>query len=219
MVETRDRIQRLATSRFRDIEPILKVKPELPPQIGIVVSRAIHFDPDKRFQTPGELAAALQDVVDRMSGMSSLSTDSGNRVTGEGLRPDGLPRTLMLVENDVAMQNSLRNRLKRNGYRVLVTGNADRAREKIFDDPKAMDVVLVSTGALGEEALELFNQLGESKATMEIPAVLILGASQGDWINRANTADHRAVLTMPVTLRQVREKLAEVNAVRDAQTA
>ena len=47
------------------------------------------------------------------------------------IAPPPPQRTLMFVESNVDLQNILRERLKNNGYRVLVTADPDRALEPI----------------------------------------------------------------------------------------
>ncbi|MFV2069044.1 MAG: serine/threonine-protein kinase, partial [Pirellulales bacterium] len=57
LVETRDRIQRLSKTRFLEIPPLHEIAPDIPFSCALVVNKAIEFDPEKRYQTPGEMAA------------------------------------------------------------------------------------------------------------------------------------------------------------------
>ena len=56
----------------------------------------------------------------------------------------------------------------------------------------------------------MFNELGESKETESIPAILLLDEPQQKWKSEARTARHRIVLSMPVTMKQLRTLLAQL---------
>jgi serine/threonine-protein kinase len=116
----------------------------------------------------------------------------------------------MFVESNASLQDILRERLKSNGYRVLVTADPERALARFTGETKAADCVIFSTGELGESALQAFNRFAEGEATREIPAVLLLGENQLNWKEQAKLAEHRAVLAMPIKLRQMREVLAKL---------
>ena len=118
----------------------------------------------------------------------------------------------MVVESDVAMQDVFRQGFKRAGYRVLVTadpvqgGGAGSAQ-----DPSVADCVIFNAQQIGESALEMFNELGEDERTQSIPAMLLLGRvpdTRGS--RRLSTAQHRLVLPMPITMKQLRTTLAEL---------
>jgi serine/threonine-protein kinase len=119
-------------------------------------------------------------------------------------------RTLMFVESNVPLQDILRQRLKNNGYRVLVTADPDRALSRFTEVTRAADCVIFSTSELGESALEAFNRFGEAKHTSRIPAVLLLGEHHEAWRKKAKLNDHRVVVSMPIKLRQLREVLAKL---------
>ena len=81
--------------------------------------------------------------------------------SSEGLNDQGEPRKLMLIESDVKMQDMLRDLFKKNGYRVLVLGDPERAVERFFEDPRTADVILFTTSSNGRAALDAFNRFGQ----------------------------------------------------------
>ena len=81
----------------------------------------------------------------------------------------------MIVESDQKMQDLFRELFKKQGYRVLVTSDPERLFQRIYDDVKAVDVLLISSGQLGREALDAFNKLGGDMRTKLIPTVLAAG--------------------------------------------
>jgi PleD family two-component response regulator len=127
----------------------------------------------------------------------------------EGIDEQGEPRKLMIVESDVKMQDMLRELFKKNGYRVLVMGDPDRAMQRFFDNARAADVILFTTGSNGRSALEAFNRFGQETTTRELPAVLLLDQTHHDWEDEAKVAEHRVVAKMPIKMRELREVLLE----------
>ena len=207
LVETRDRIQRLSRTRFTEITPILKHEPTLPKPIVQVVNRAMELNVDARYQSPGEMVAELKAAINKLNDPAAASDDEES---GKPAAPAAPQRTLMFVESNVALQDILRQRLKNSGYRVLVTADPDRALSRFTAENKAADGVIFSTGELGDSALQAFNRFAEGEHTREIPAVLLLGEHHLDWKPQAKLAGHRAVLGMPIKLRQIREVLAKL---------
>ncbi len=217
IIETRDRMQRLSKSRYQDIPPILDVNSNIPYPLAMIVNKAIEFDPERRYQTPGEMLTELKLVAKRLeSGEASENVTPDDRPRLEGQSENGEPRPLMVVESDVKMQNLFRDLLKRNGYRVLVTSDPHRAAERFQSDPLAAELVIFSTGTIGEDALETFNEFGEHPATRQLPCVLLLGEQHRQWSQRAVTARHRVVAHMPIKLRQLRQLLIQLLRVESA---
>ena len=223
MTMTKDRMQRLSRSRYQDIQPISQVKPDIRNDIGAVVHRAIQFNAERRYQTPGEMAADLQAVLNGKSPASGggraapgklAAADEGDK--REGLDAFGNPRKLMVIEGDATLQNAFREKFKRNGYRVLMTSDPQRALSMFADDLHAFDLALFSTGEIGSAALDVFNAFGENERTKDVPAVLLLGDRHGDWKAQAKTAPHRLALTMPVTVRQLRQALVAAQQAKKA---
>jgi len=211
MSETRDRAQRLNKSRFKDILPIAKIAPELPFPLVRVVNKALEFDPDRRYQTPGEMLADLKLATKRVQqherGHSLTPLESGPL---EGHDASGEARKLMIVESDTKMQDLLREVFKKRGYRVLVISDPERLFQRFYEDNKTADVLLVSAGSIGREAVATFERLREESATKNVPAVLLLGDQQGKWRDQAGVGARRAVIQMPLKSRQLREAILKV---------
>lgn len=214
--ETRDRIQRLSKGRFHDVTPILKIDPEIPRPVAAVVNRAMELSVNLRYQSPGEMLADLKAVMQRLSDPSAAASDEqvSSAKTAPAAATPAEPaapqRTLMLVESNVALQDIIRQRLKKNGYRVLVTADPDRALSRFTEGAPAADCVIFSTGELGESALEAFNRFGDGNHTGRIPAVLLLDEHHKAWQKKAQLSQHRVVVSMPIKLRHLREVLARL---------
>ena len=204
--DNRDRAQ-AGKARYQDIKPILELAPKLPLALAMVVNKALEFDPDKRYQSPGDMLVDLKLAIKRTKDAKAGKVTGKELHSNEGLDEQGQPRKLMIVESDVKMQDMLRELFKKNGYRPLVLSDPEKAVIRFFEDPKAADVVLFTTSANGRAALDAFNRFGEEGSLREIPAVLLLDQNHSHWTEDAQTNAHRAVVKMPIKMRDLRAAL------------
>lgn len=209
--DNRDRGQ-AGRARYQDIKPILDLVPSLPLPLTMVVNKALEFDPDKRYQTPGDMLVELKLAIKRVRGAKDGRVSGGAELqSNEGLDENGQPRKLMIVESDVKMQDMLRELFKKNGYRVLVLSDPDRALDRFFQDPKSADVILFTTSNIGRSALDIFNRFGQEPTTRDLPAVLLLDENHIGWDDEAQTCDHRVAVKMPIKQRELRGALVDAS--------
>jgi serine/threonine-protein kinase len=207
--ESRDRAQ-AGKARYQDIKQILDLVPSLPLPLAMVVNKALEFDPDKRYQTPNDMLVDLKLAIKRVKGAKEGRPTGGPELhSNEGLDENGQPRKLMIVESDVKMQDMLRELFKKNGYRVLVLSDPERAMDRFFQDPKAADLVLFTTSNIGRGALDVFNRFGQEQTTRELPVVILLDEHHAGWKKEAQTSDHRRVVKMPIKQRELRSALVD----------
>lgn len=220
LAETRDRIQRLSKSRFMEIVPIHEAEPNMPKVVAAVVSQAMQLEPDKRYQTPAQMLVDLNIAAERLAAGDDQSAEHADTARWQAdrerlataLASDSQRHGLMVVESNAKMQDVFRQELKRAGYRVLVTGDPQRALERFQDEKKPADVVLFSTGHIGEPALEAFRQFATDEQTRSLPAILLLAAEHRAWAKQVqeNLAPHRVVLHMPIKLSQLLEVMSKM---------
>lgn len=207
--DVRDRAQ-AGKAFYRNIKPILELVPKLPLPFAMVVNKALEFEPDRRYQSAADMLVDLKLAIKRVKAAKEGGQAAGQRLhSREGYDEQGEPRKLMIVESDVKMQDMLRDLFKRNGYRVLVLGDPERAMARFFEDHRAADVVLFTTSSNGRAALEVFNRFGQETTTRDLPAVLLLDQTHHNWEEHAKLAEHRAVAKMPIKMRELREVLLE----------
>jgi serine/threonine-protein kinase len=210
--ETRDRIQRLSISRFEEIIPITNLVPELPTPLAIVVNKSMELNPSKRYQTPSEMLADLQlaqkRIADGGASAKDIAGPSDDPESGGARGAEGHGKTVMIVESEIAMQDLLREQLKKYGYRVLIISDPQRASSR-FQDQHVADCVIFSACHIGEPALHAYNDFGRLERTKRVPAILLLAEKQKSWQARAQTSPHRGVLSMPIRMREVRQMLLQ----------
>ena len=204
--EMKDRLQRLSKARFMDVVPIQQHDPTMSHWVVMVVNRAMAIDPAKRYQTPAAMLADLATVEAQLLEEAKTGKSSpAARVAPEGNQKK---QSIMVVESNQRLQDVFRDGFKRVGYRVLVIGDADRAVARFRQDHSVVDAVVFSAQELGESALDGFNVLGEDGKTKFVKAVLLLGENQKEWQSRVFLAKHRVVLTMPITMKELRQTMA-----------
>jgi serine/threonine-protein kinase len=203
--QTRDRIARSNPSRYLDIVSIKKRCPELPVSVGAVVEHAMELNPKHRYQTPSEMLNELTILQRRMSAPEG----SGDAAAVTADLP-GKNRTVMIVESNAKLQDALRDQLKRSGYRVLVTSDPQRPLAWFAEGKNPAECVLFSTGELGEQALAAFNEFGMHAVTSKIPAILLVGAKQTDWVGLAKLSLNRVYITSPIKVPQLLRVLEQL---------
>lgn len=214
--ESRDRMQRMNVSRFQTIKPIIELDSTLPHRIVTIVQKAMTLAVDARYQTPGEMLAELKAAQKTLTGdeTSTSSNDAGNTAGSAAddtsdVQTEGAGYTVMLVETNAKVQDLLRDRLKKLGYRVLVIGNPERALER-FSFERAADCVLFGTSQLGTEALEAFNRFATAAETKHVSAILLVDAKQMPATKKAHKDEHHVIVSMPLKFGQFRVTLREL---------
>ncbi len=218
LVETRERIKRLSAQRYQETPPVTVHEPSLPHRIVILCNRMMDLDPSRRIQTAEIAFNETESVLKAIESGDNQQYDAGlsekeAREYASLIRKqeEGLGKTLLLIESNVKVQNSLRDRLKKIGYRVLITGNPERGLSRFNDlDPaeeSPADCVIFGCAGLGREGVSWFERFIKGEYTSQVPAILIVTdkvekLAKNSWLN-----DHRVQLSMPVKFKHVQRAL------------
>ncbi|HUT90934.1 MAG TPA: protein kinase [Thermoguttaceae bacterium] len=214
--ETSDQLQRLSRSRFAEVIPIQDLDPNIPHAVTIVVNKCMALDPTRRYQTPAEVVKDLGIAARQMSLDAKQKEQQTDRqrqrerlaAKMKEQRKDAL--SVMVVESNLKMQDLFRRGLKRAGYRVLLTSDPQRAVERFRQDAQTADCLVLNAQEIGRSALTAFNDFAEDKKTDTVPVVLLLDETQQHLTEEAKTAEHRLVLSMPITMKQLRAALKKL---------
>ena len=211
LTETKERSKRLSRARYEEVIPIQKLGTPLPDIVVRVVNKAMELQPDFRYQTPMEMARDLEKVVERLEANEATPEihDPDEDVAAaetdfEVSKPQEESPTfsVMFVESNDKMQNLLRDRFKKSGFRVLLTADPKFALTRFSQDTTTANCVVFSTASLGAAAMKMFNRFGEQTATASIPSVLLLDEKHAHWKSKADTkAPNREVVTMPIKIK------------------
>ena len=223
LFETKDRVQRLSITRFQNIVPITKVAAQLPRSVVKVVQQAMELNPNRRYKSPmavlEDLQKAARSLMDAQIGLgesASLPDDTETESQIDSRVLEGESRTVMIVESNIEVQNILRDRLKRCGYRVLVISDPGRAinRLEAFSEPD-VDCVIFSTADIGASAVEAFNRLATGEYTSDIPAILLLGKAHSSWKDHAKLDEQHVAMSTPIRLGELRKSLRQLIPKKD----
>ena len=161
----------------------------------------------RRYQSPAAMLADLA-IAERklIEGDTAVSAEAAAAAMGTYV--EAKTHTVLVVESDPKWQEIFREGFKKVNYRVLVIADPARAIARLHEDNKAAECVIFSAQVLGAAALNGFNMLVGDERTVSVPAVLLLDEPQRSWKQQATLAAHRIVLTMPITMKDLRSKLA-----------
>jgi len=194
MLETRERIKRLSADRYRDIEPITNHDPDLPHRVVLLVTRLMDLDPERRIQTPQLVLKEVEQVNDI---------------------EEGRDKTVMLIESNQQVQNSLREKLKGIGYRVLITSDPQRGLDRFRDrDPAEgapADAVIFGCGGLGGQGILAFQEFITSDRMLRLPAILVVTDKLKEHVEPEWQDDSQnVILSMPLKFKHVKRALRKL---------
>jgi hypothetical protein len=93
---------------------------------------------------------------------------------------------------------------------MLLTEDPARAFARFRQDGTVAECVIFNAQGIGRAALEMFNTFGSDNHTHFVRAILLLDETQRAWRVEAVTADHRLVLCLPLTMKQLCAELTRL---------
>jgi len=218
LLETRERMKRLATNRYTDTKPVTLHDPNLPHRIVILISRLMELDADKRIQTAAQVQQETETAIKAIETGNSKKYDA-NLTEQEAKayeklvtkQDEGRGKTLLLIESNVKVQNSLREKLKEIGYRVLITSDPARGLSRFSDlDPAEdlpADCVLFGCAGLGRDGIKAFEEFANGQYTSDIPAMLFVMEKLERFVKPDDLNEKRIQLSLPIKFKHVRRGL------------
>ena len=187
---SRSAVTRMSVQRFQAIPPIKPEEVDGPPALLHLVETMISLDPALRFQTPSQLLERIREVRHEADGKA--------REQGKAA-----PRTLFLAESDERLQDLLREKLKAEGYRVLIAADPARALDRFRQQP--FDLLIINASTTGEEGCYVFQRIMDEAERQQIACrgILLVDPAQAAWRERLAAHGGTAVLVQPVKYRQL----------------
>ncbi|MFO0824047.1 MAG: serine/threonine-protein kinase [Gemmataceae bacterium] len=206
MPATRDRQERMQARRYQEVEATLhRSGPALgvPPPLLTVLSKALAFDPNRRYQTPTELVEALQRCRAELRGEEVEPEAPPSR------RPPG-PKTLFALESNERLKDKFREKFKAKGFRVLLSTDPNQAIKRYQQQP--FHALIVNAGSIGDDAIEVHNQLIEAadSAGYDLATMLLLSQEQVELAVDATEHDRGAIGVFPMSMKELLKTLDEL---------
>jgi serine/threonine protein kinase len=212
--ETKDKKKRLDSSRFQNVKPITQIVADIPRPVVQVVEKAMISDPELRFQSPTAFLYALRKASEAMDAIQVVASDvtnaSGVALAGSSTSLNLDARAMMVVGTSNLIQDKICESLKKAGLNVTTISTPEAALETLSHDTMFPQCVLFNATSLGMRAVRGFTELGTRRAVKEIPCILLLDDVQGSIAENVPTQKHRIILQMPISIKELKEKIAEL---------
>jgi serine/threonine protein kinase len=189
LVMTRDKYARMRRGRFEEVEPLTRDDVDAPPCVFSLLETMMTLNPSQRYQTPSQLLDAVRAARREVDG-----TGAGGRVQ---------TRSIFIVESNERLQDTMREKFKELGFRVLISNDPAKALDRFRQIP--YDALIVNVGTTGEDGLLAFDQVRTESARRNsiCACVAILSKEQANWKTRFPHQPGSAILVQPVTMKQL----------------
>ncbi|MEM7456054.1 MAG: serine/threonine-protein kinase [Planctomycetota bacterium] len=230
LFETRERIKRLSAGRYREVKPMTSYDRTFPHRAVILCNRLMDLDFTNRIQSPKQALAETEAVIKAIKAGDTQRFDEEkaeelNKAYEARIRKEeeGTGKTVMVVESSAKVQDSLREKLKNVGYRVLIVGDPDRALERFDDlDPAEdlpADCVIFGSAGNGKRGIEAFLRFSSMESTSRIPSILMLTAKMAKYRSKIEFSENRTSLDMPVKFKNMRQTLRKLLDLPDPNSS
>jgi serine/threonine protein kinase len=199
---SRDKNVRMQKQRFQNIPPLPRDEVQAPASVFLLTETMMALEPNRRYQTPSQLLDAVRAARRDVEGKPAAAAD------GTAAAPS---RSLFIVESDERLQDAVRDRFKKMGFRVLISSDPQRALDRFRQQP--YDALIVDAETAGEDGKLVFEHVVDEaeRKQFKCAGVLILGEEQGGWAGGIRERPHMKVLVRPgVTLKVLKRTLEEL---------
>ena len=197
--------------------PIQKAEPTIPMSVASVVNKAMQLTVDNRYQSPGAMVADLRTAERKLRSVSGARKAMlPATLRRSALRP--IPgRSVMVVESDARRSGLVPRRFQAGGLSRLGDRRSGSRGQSFSPRSGGCRLRYFQRAIAGGKPRSIIStNWGEDPRTQAVPAVLLLDEPQRNWKSQAQTARHRLVLSMPITMKQLRTVLAQLTTAKDA---
>jgi serine/threonine protein kinase len=196
---TRNKLERMRRERFMSVKPLRPDEIDGPPAVLRLLENMMAIDPEKRYQTPTQLLDAIR----------TLRRETGSAEGQNGV-PVKVAPTIFVLESDTVLQDRLRDKLKKEGYRVLLASDPTRAVDRFQQNPYS--VLIVDAETVGDDGVRAMNTiLLRSRAISFRCHGMVIVADDHQRITKLLEPDQKVtILNRPLKLGDLMRKLHEV---------
>lgn len=193
---------RMSAQRFNKIEPLKPSDMTAPASVFRLTENMLALDPEARIQTPSQLLDRVREC------RRELEPNAQGAEQGE----KKAQTTIFLVESDETLQDLLRQRLKDQGYRMLIAADPARALERFRQ--QSFDLLIVNASTTGENGFFVFETVMEEARRRQIDCrgILLLDEAQANWQERIPEGAKAVTLIQPVKYKQLLHTIQTLEA-------
>ncbi len=219
LYETRERMKRMSADRYRNVKPLSTLLPELPHRVVALTNKMMALNPKDRFQTSRKAMEATMEVIaaikrgDTRQYDTNLSEKEAKAYAAQTQKiTEGEGKTVMVVAANQRLQDKMRERLKKIGYRVLILSDPVRALDRFRHlDPAEdlpADCIIFGTASLGYSAVAAFEELVTFPMAEDIPVImLVLDERTQEFQAKMDLKEHHRILSLPIKFPKIRAAL------------
>ncbi len=194
---SKNKMERMNRERFLRVRPLRPDEIDGSPLVLRLLENMMAVDPAKRYQTPNQLLDAIKSI--------RAEVLSGQRASTDSVGPRFAP-TVFVVESDERLQNALREKLKKYGYRVLLAGDPARAVDRFRQHP--FHIILVDADTTRREGLLAVNQVLGAARAMSLKCDGVVITSEPNEVEAVVDPQYRVrTLTRPLNMAQLLDHL------------
>ena len=135
-------------------------------------------------------------------------------------KDEGEGKTILLIESNLKLQDTLRSKLKDIGYRVLITADPERGLLRFEDfepgEDLPVDCVIFGTVGLGRQGLKAYRDFVLAENTKVVPALLVIVDNLEKFVQAAWLDDQHIAFKMPLKFKHVQRALRKLLAIEVA---
>lgn len=199
---SRDKHVRMQRERFERVPPITRQEVDASHAVFQLLETMMSLNPKRRYQNPAQLLGAIR--------AARADVDHQHVGSSDGTGPAAPEPTVFVIEKSQRLQDVFRDRLKKHGYRVLLSINPANALNRFRSE--AYEGIIVNAETTGEEGLSYFQQIMSEaeRQKADFAGILLLGSDQKSWAARVRAFPKLAVMVRPVSAKQLIDKLHEL---------
>lgn len=111
--------------------------------------------------------------------------------------PPASGKSILVIEDDQTTQNIIRHFLEKNGFAVVLAGDAEEGLRQAWDKPPAL--ILLDLMLPGMSGFQVLSRLKQNAALAPIPVVIISSLTQEDDIMKALASGAVDYITKPLS--------------------
>ncbi len=200
---------RMSAQRFQKLSTLRPEQIEAPPCVARLLVNLLALNPDHRIQTPSQLVERVRECLAELG---------PTQAQGEHAKPKA-QTTIFLAESDEALQDALREKLKKQGFRVLIAADPTRALDRFRTQP--FDLLIIDAATTGDGGYYVFESIIETARRQSLPfrGILMLSPEQVGFQKRLENTPNVACMIQPIKYKQLLTAIRQLLGESEAEPA
>jgi two-component system alkaline phosphatase synthesis response regulator PhoP len=120
-------------------------------------------------------------------------------------KAETMRRKILLVDNNPEYRHVIATIVRRVGYEVIQSDQADKATERAMSDRP--DLIMMDPALLAVDGVDIAAWLKSNLYPLKIPVLIYTSPEAGSWKNEALSSGAAEILTKPIPFSDLREIL------------